>query len=82
MKRTSYFILGTWAGVFTASGIAGLRQDYMGKEAYSQHVLTHWVPEHVSVPIEIGFLLVAVLVAAFIGHRSAHDEYIDRKSQY
>jgi len=67
------YISGFAAGALTTSSVLGIFQDVMGKEGYSQWVLTHWVSSSITLPLAT----VGLLLAAF----STVQHFLARKSE-
>ena len=51
-----------WAGVLFACCTISLYQDYLGREAYAQHVLDNWVSMYYTVPMAIVMLLLVAWI--------------------
>lgn len=66
------------AGWIAAIASIGLWQDRKGQEAMIQYTRDHWVDESISVPIEIGMIMLAValLLIAFRRDRRKIDRVI------
>lgn len=63
-----------WSGFFIGNIFAvacfGLLQDFLGKEAYIEHVRGHWVSSSISVPLFIVGLLVITVEMIVLLKRS------------
>lgn len=74
MKRASYFKNGMIVGVLTLSACHSLREDAMGQARTLELVRLTWLEWYWSVPLALGFLLVAALVTWGSVAAAAKDE--------
>lgn len=63
-----------WSGFFIgnvfAASCLGLLQDFLGKEAYIEHVRNHWVSSSFSVPLFIVAILAVIVEMIVLLKRS------------
>lgn len=57
MKSKDYYLDPFTTGAMIVMAVYSLIQDFVGAEAWAEHVRNHWVTGYITVPLAIVFLI-------------------------